>query len=81
MPDDTRSPLDAPDATAVESLLADLLRPLMTYAELLGTSGHPAQSRLVWVLIEDLHRRLAALIEEVRRQAPDVALQAPRRLM
>lgn len=39
----------------------------MAYAELLGTSGHPAQSRLVWTLIEDLHRKLAALIEEVRR--------------
>ena len=61
--------------------LADLLRPLMAYAELLGTSGHPAQSRLVWALIEDMHRKLAALIEEVRRQAPDVEMQTPRRLM
>ena len=62
-------------------LLAELLRPFMAYAELLGAAGHPAQSRLVWALTEDMHRKLAALIEEVRRQAPDVELQAPRRLM
>ena len=66
----------SPEATA--DLLADLLRPFMAYAELLGTAGRPAQSRLVWALIEDLHRKLAALIEEVRRQAPDVELQASR---
>ena len=69
----------SPEATA--ELLADLLRPFMAYAELLGAAGHPAQSRLVWALTEDVHRKLAALIEEVRRQAPDVELQAPRRLM
>ena len=48
----------SPEATA--DLLADLLRPFMAYAELLGTAGRPAQSRLVWALIEDLHRKLAA---------------------
>ena len=62
-------------------LLAELLRPFMAYAELLGAAGHPAQSRLVWALTEDMHRKLAALIEEVRRQAPDVELQAPCWLM
>lgn len=65
----------SPEATA------ELLRPFMAYAELLGAAGHPALSRLVWALIEDLHRKLAALIEEVRRQAPDVELQTPRQLM
>ena len=62
-------------------LLAELLRPFMAYAELLGAARHPAQSRLVWALTEDMHRKLAALIEEVRRQAPDVELQTPRWLM
>lgn len=62
-------------------LLAELLRPFMAYAKLLGAAGHPAQSRLVWALTEDMHRKLAALIEEVRRQAPDVELQTPRWLM
>ena len=50
----------------------------MAYAELLKTAGHPSQSKLVWALLEDHYRKLTALLEQVRQQAPDVALETPR---
>ena len=42
------------------------------------TAGHPSQSKLVWALLEDHYRKLTALLEQVRQQAPDVALETPR---
>lgn len=59
-------------------VVADLMQPLMAYAELLKTAGHPSQSKLVWALLEDHYRKLTALLEQVRQQAPDVALETPR---
>ena len=59
-------------------VVTELMRPLMAYAELLKTAGHPSQSKLVWALLEDHYRKLTALLEQVRQQAPDVALETPR---
>ncbi len=59
-------------------VVTDLMQPLMAYAELLKTAGHPSQSKLVWALLEDHYRKLTALLEQVRQQAPDVALETPR---
>lgn len=67
-----------PDLPSDAEVVTDLMQPLMAYAELLKTAGHPSQSKLVWALLEDHYRKLAALLEQVRQQAPDVALETPR---
>ena len=67
-----------PDIPSDAEVVTELMRPLMTYAELLKTAGHPSQSKLVWALLEDHYRKLTALLEQVRQQAPDVALETPR---
>lgn len=54
------------------------MQPLMAYAALLEKAGNPSQSKLVWALLEDHYRKLTALLEQVRQQAPDVALETPR---
>ena len=59
-------------------LAEELMRPLMAYAELLKTAGHPAQSRLVWALLENHFHKLVTLLEQVRQQAPDLTLDTPR---
>ena len=67
-----------PEIPSDAEVVADLMQPLMAYAELLKTAGHPRQSKLVWALLEDHYRKLTALLEQVRQQAPDVALETPR---
>ena len=67
-----------PDIPSDAEVVTELMRPLMAYAELLKTAGHPSQSKLVWALLEDHYRKLTALLEQVRQQAPDVALETPR---
>ena len=39
----------------------ELLTPMMAYAELLKDSGRKAESKMVWVILENLDRRLCAL--------------------
>ena len=67
-----------PDIPSDAEVVTDLMQPRMAYAELLKTAGHPSQSKLVWALLEDHYRKLTALLEQVRQQAPDVALETPR---
>ena len=67
-----------PDLPSDAEVVTDLMQPLMAYAELLKTAGHPSQSKLVWALLEDHYRKLTALLEQVRQQALDVALETPR---
>ena len=67
-----------PDIPSDAEVVTDLMQQLMAYAELLKTAGHPSQSKLVWALLEDHYRKLTALLEQVRQQAPDVALETPR---
>ena len=67
-----------PDIPSDAEVVTDLMQPLMAYAELLKTAGHPSQSKLVCALLEDHYRKLTALLEQVRQQAPDVALETPR---
>lgn len=67
-----------PEIPSDAEVVTDLMQPLMAYAELLKTAGHPSQSKLVWALLEDHYRKLTALLEQVRQQAPDVALETPR---
>lgn len=67
-----------PDIPSDAEVVTDLMQPLMAYAELLKTAGHPSQSKLVWALLENHYRKLTALLEQVRQQAPDVALETPR---
>ena len=67
-----------PDIPSDAEVVTDLMQPLMAYAELLKTAGHPSQSKLAWALLEDHYRKLTALLEQVRQQAPDVALETPR---
>ena len=67
-----------PDIPSDAEVVTDLMQPLMAYAELLKTAGHPSQSKLVWALLEDHYRKLTALLEQVRQQAPDVALETHR---
>lgn len=67
-----------PDIPSDAEVVTDLMQPLMAYAELLKTAGHPSQSKLVWALLEDHYRKLTALLEQVRQLAPDVALETPR---
>lgn len=58
-------------------LTTDLLTPLMAHAEMVRQSGSPAQSRLLWVLIEDVDRKLVAVFEQVNAQAPNVQVRLP----
>ena len=67
-----------PEEGPLADLVADLMQPLMAYAALLEKAGTPSQSKLVWALLEDHYRKLTALLEQVRQQAPDVALETPR---
>ena len=67
-----------PDIPSDAEVVTELMQPLMAYAELHKTAGHPSQSKLVWALLEDHYRKLTALLEQVRQQAPDVALETPR---
>ena len=67
-----------PEERPLADLVADLMQPLMAYAALLEKAGNPSQSKLVWALLEDHYRKLTALLEQVRQQAPDVALETPR---
>ena len=67
-----------PEESPLADLVADLMQPLMAYAALLEKAGNPSQSKLVWALLEDHYRKLTALLEQVRQQAPDVALETPR---
>ena len=67
-----------PEDRPLADLVADLMQPLMAYAALLEKAGNPSQSKLVWALLEDHYRKLMALLEQVRQQAPDVALETPR---
>ena len=67
-----------PEDRPLADLVADLMQPLMAYAALLEKAGNPSQSKLVWALLEDPYRKLTALLEQVRQQAPDVALETPR---
>lgn len=67
-----------PEDRPLADLVADLMQPLMAYAALLEKAGNLSQSKLVWALLEDHYRKLTALLEQVRQQAPDVALETPR---
>ena len=67
-----------PEDRPLADLVADLMQPLMAYAALLEKAGNPSQSKLFWALLEDHYRKLTALLEQVRQQAPDVALETPR---
>ena len=67
-----------PEDRPLADLVADLMQPRMAYAALLEKAGNPSQSKLVWALLEDHYRKLTALLEQVRQQAPDVALETPR---
>ena len=55
----------------------ELLTPMMAYAELLKDSGRKAESKMVWVMLENLDRRLCALFIDNHRQAPQVRLHLP----
>lgn len=67
-----------PEIPSDAEVVADLMQPLMAYAALLEKAGNPSQSKLVWALLEDHYRKLTALLEQVRQQAPDVAPETPR---
>ena len=67
-----------PEDRLLADLVADLMQPLMAYAALLEKAGNPSQRKLVWALLVDHYRKLTALLEQVRQQAPDVALETPR---
>ena len=58
-------------------LTTDILTPLMTHAEMVRQSGSPAQSRLLWVLIEDVDRKLLQVFAEVNEQCPSVTVKVP----
>ena len=59
------------------NVITVLLTPFMVYAELLKTSGSPAQSKMVWALLETLDRKLVAMLIDIHRQAPGVRLRYP----
>lgn len=66
------------NAVSLGSMLTtDLLTPLMAHAELVRQSGSPAQSRLLWVLIEDVDRKLLQVFAEVTAQCPAVKVKLP----
>ena len=50
---------------------------MMAYAELIKDSGRKAESKMVWVMLENLDRRLCALFIDIHRQAPQVRLHLP----
>ncbi len=56
---------------------ADLLTPLMAYAELVRESGRTAESKLVWAMLEHLDGKLCAMFIDIHRQAPHVVLKLP----
>ncbi|WP_300807607.1 hypothetical protein [uncultured Desulfovibrio sp.] len=66
-----------PEERSPQELAEELMRPLMAYAELLKAAGHPAQSRLVWALLENHFCKLVTLLEQVRQQVPDLTLDPP----
>ena len=53
-----------PDIPSDAEVVTELMRPLMAYAELLKTAGHPSQSKLVWALLED-HYRIKAGVRKI----------------
>ncbi len=59
------------------TLTTDLLTPLMAHAELVRQSGSPAQGRLLWVLIEDVDRKLLQVFAEVNAKCPSVEVKLP----
>lgn len=66
------------NAVSLGSMLAtDILTPLMAHAELVRQGGAPAQSRLLWVLIEDIDRKLMQVFAEVNEQYPSVTVKLP----
>ncbi len=54
-----------------------LLTPMMAYAELLKDSGRKAESKMVWAILENLDRRLCAMLIDIHRQAPQVVIHLP----
>ena len=71
--DDRVSPV-GPLAGAVVS---ELLTPFMVYADMLKASGSPAQSKMVWALLEQLDRKLLAMLIDIHRQAASIWLRYP----
>ena len=71
--DDRVSPV-GPLAGAVVS---ELLTPFMVYADMLKASDSPAQSKMVWALLEQLDRKLLAMLIDIHRQAPSIWLRYP----
>ena len=59
------------------ALTTDILTPLMAHAALVGQSGSPSQARLLWVLIEDIDRKLLQVFAEVTAQCPSVRVKLP----
>lgn len=59
------------------TLAADLITPLLAYAELLKQGRAYGQSRLLLTLVEDLDRKLAGVFEQVIAQAPTVRVTLP----
>ncbi|WP_302292815.1 hypothetical protein [Bilophila wadsworthia] len=53
------------------------MTPLMAHAALVGQSGSPSQARLLWVLIEDIDRKLLQVFAEVNAQCPSVRVKLP----
>lgn len=54
-----------------------LLTPMMAYAELVADSGRKAESKMVWAILENLDRRLCAMLIDIHRQAPQVVIHLP----
>lgn len=67
----------SPAGPLAGAVVAELLTPLMVYADMLKASGAPAQSKMVWALLEQLDGKLLALLNDIHRQAPDVRLRYP----
>ena len=67
----------SPAGPLAGNVITEMLTPFMVYAELLKTSGSPAQSRMVWALLETLDRKLVAMLIDIHRQAPSVRLRYP----
>lgn len=59
------------------AVVSELLTPFMVYADMLKATGSPAQSKMVWALLETLDRKLLALFIDIHRQAPSVRLRYP----
>lgn len=54
-----------------------LLTPMMAYAELVADSGRKAESKMVWAILENLDRKLCAMLIDIHRQAPQVVIHLP----